>query len=384
MPGMSPRRRVLLALNHREPDLVPLDIGGGGSTTILAEGYGKLKQYLGVRTETRMMSELFRSVLLDECVMQRLGSDFRPLLLKSPRKRRRAGAAAGTVMDAWGIPWKKCEYAPGHFYYEVSSNPLRNAEIEDLERYPWPDTSDPGFTDGLAEEARALYENTNYALVGDAAFKSFWELGYMLRGYERLLTDLVVDPGFVDALMGKLLEINMAVTGRFLDAVGRYIQVFRTADDLATQQGLVMSRDMYRRHIKPVYRKYVELVRSKTDAKIFYHSCGNLNALLDDLIDAGVDIVNPVQVSAMGDTAVLKAEYGDRLVFWGGVDTQRVLPMGTEEEVRAEVKKRIRDLGPGGGFVLAAVHNVQPDVHPRNIIAMAEARDRYGVYPLRT
>jgi len=195
--------------------------------------------------------------------------------------------------------------------------------------------------------------------------------------------DLVINPDFVHALLGKLSEINLAATGRFLDIAGPFIQVFRTADDMATQKGPLLSPDMYRRFIKPLYRKYYNLIKSKTEAKIFYHSCGNVTDLLEDFIDNGLDIINPVQVSAMPDTASLKKRFGDRLVFWGGIDTQHVLPQGTVQDVEQEVRLRIRDLAPGGGFVLAAVHNIQPDVPPDNILAMADACRKYGSYPIR-
>lgn len=240
----------------------------------------------------------------------------------------------------------------------------------------------PAYTAGLAEEAKLLYQDTPYAIMADGGFKSFWEQGYFLRGFERLLMDLVENPEFVMGLMEKLLEINLAFTGRFLDVVGPYIHVFRTADDLATQRGLLISLNIYRRLLKPVYKRYFDFVHSKTEAKIFYHSCGNATGLIDDLAEIGVDIINPVQVSAMGDTAALKARFHKRIVFWGGIDTQHVLPHGSPADVGAEVRKRITDLAPGGGFVVAPVHNIQPDVPPENIMAMAEATRKFGRYPL--
>ena len=197
-----------------------------------------------------------------------------------------------------------------------------------------------------------------------------------------MLIDVMENPKFVTALLEKLLELNIAGTGRFLDLTGKYLHVFRTADDLATQKSLLMSPKTYRTLLKPFYKKYFDFVHSKTEAKIFYHSCGNITGLLDDLIEVGVDIINPVQVSAMGDTAVLKERFKDRIVFWGGIDTQHILPNGSVKEVEDEVRRRICDLGPGGGFVVGSVHNIQPDVPPENIIAMAEATRKYGKYPL--
>jgi uroporphyrinogen decarboxylase len=379
---MSPRQRVWAAINHQEPDRVPLDIGGGTSTSIVVEGYARLKQHLGVSGVPKEMNKAFRIARLDEEAMRRLGSDCRLVAAGPPSRWRPPGAPSGTFVDMWGITWRQAAYGDGCYYWELASHPLAGASIADLDRYAWPDPLDPGFTDGLAGEVKALHEDTPYAIVADSGFKSFWELGYMLRGLEQMLMDLVINPDFVSSLMARLLEINLAATGRFLDAVGPYIQVFRTGDDLATQKGLLMSPATYRRLLKPVYKRFFEFIKSKTGAKIFYHSCGNVVDLIDDLVEIGVDIINPVQVSAMGDTATLKARFGDRVTFWGAIDTQHVLPYGTVAQVEAEVRQRIRDLGPGGGFVAAAVHNIQPDVPPENIVAMAEATRKFGTYPL--
>jgi uroporphyrinogen decarboxylase len=383
MAKMTPRERVMTALNHEEPDRVPIDIGGGSSTSILIEEYEKLKKYLGISRETKILNKAFRIARLDEDVMQRLGSDCRPLISNPPVRWKPPPSKPETFTDIWGIVWEKVYYNKDCYYWEVAHNPLAKASIEDLENYPWPDPLDPGFTIGLAEEAKTLYEETDYAIMADSGFKSFWEIGYMLRGFKQMLLDLINNPEFVTALMSKLLEINLAATGRFLDAVGRYIQIFRTGDDLATQERLLMPLETYRKLLKPVYKRFFEFIKSKTKAKIFYHSCGNIVDLIDDLVEIGVDIINPVQVSAMGDTKKLKARFGEKVVFWGGIDTQHVLPRGSIEDVRNEVYRRIRDLAPNGGFVLAAVHNIQPDVPPQNILAMVEAAQKFGVYPLK-
>ena len=382
MAEMTPRERVWTALNHQEPDRVPLDIGGGSSTSILVEGYEKLKEHFGVSGETRIMNKAFRIARLDESTMQRLGGDCRPLTNKGPANWTPPPSEPGTYKDIWGITWRKASYGDDCYFWEHTRPPLAEATVEDLESYAWPDLTDPGYTAGLAEEVKTLYEDTNYAIMADGGFKSFWELGYLLAGYERLLMDLALNPDFVSALMAKLLEINITMTGRFLDIVGPYIQVIRAGDDLATQKGLLMAPHTFRSLIKPFYKKYFDFVKSKTEAKIFFHSCGNVAGFIDDLAEVGVEIMNPVQVSALGDTAALKARFGDKVTFWGGIDTQHVMPHGTVAEVEAEVRQRIRDLGPGGGFVAAAVHNMQPDIPPENIIAMAEATRKYGAYPL--
>ena len=378
---MTSRERVWAAVNHREPDRVPFDVGGGGSTTLVAEAYQRLEEFWGMpRREPRMMSKAFRLAYLEEDALVRLGSDTRAIGVKGFSKAPPPTGDPKLFRDAWGVLWRRAEY-PGGYYWELHGHPLAGATIEDLDRYPWPDPEDPALTAGLEDEVRALHAGP-YAIVADGGFKSFWELGYMLRGLEQLLMDLVADPDFVVALMEKLLELNVKGTRRFLEVAGPYIQVFRAADDLATQTGLMMSPEVYRAVLKPVYRRYFDFVHALTPAKLFYHSCGCVNELVDDLVEIGVDILNPVQVSAMGDTAALKARFGNRITFWGGIDTQEVLPHGTPADVEREVARRIKDLGPGGGYVVASVHNVQPDVPPQNVIAMAEAVKKHGRYPL--
>ena len=236
---------------------------------------------------------------------------------------------------------------------------------------------------GLADDARTLHENTDYAIEASCGFYSFFETAYALRGYEQIFMDFIQNPEFVTALFEKLLEVNIAGTHRFLDAAGQYIQVFRTADDLAAQNGLLMSPKMYRKFIKPVQAKYFEFVKSHTDAKMLYHSDGNVVPLIDDLIEIGIDGINPVQPSAMGDLAEVKAQYGDKVTFWGAIDTHRVLPYGSPADVAAEVRQRIRELGTGGGYVLSSVHSILVDVPPENVLAMADAAREFGVYPLR-
>ncbi len=382
MAKMTSRERVLASLNHQEPDRVPLDIGGGISTSVVVEGYDQLKDHLGIPGETREMSKAFRVAWVDEAVRRHLGADLYPLLIRPPANWTPPPSEPGTMIDDWDVKWKRTPYGDNCYYWEMVSHPLAEATVEDLETFPWPDPWDPGLTAGLEDEVKALYEDTDYAIMADARFKSFWELGYMLRGIEQMYMDLLLNPEFVTALMDRLLALNIVVTGRFLDIAGPYIQVFRTTDDMATQQRLMMKPETYRRLLKPYYRKYIDFVKSKTEAKIFYHSCGNIVDIIDDLAEIGVDAINPVQVSAMADTAGLKARFGHKMSFWGAIDSQRVLPFGSVEDVEAEVRRRIRDLAPGGGYVVAGVHTIQPDVPPQNIVAMAGAVRKWGTYPL--
>jgi uroporphyrinogen decarboxylase len=379
---MTSRERAVIALSRREPDRVPIDIGGGTSTSIVFEAYEELRKYLGVPGETKLLSKVYRSARLDKRVMRRLGSDFYPLRSKSAVNWNPPPTDPGTLIDVWGVKSKQVPYREKGFYWEVSYCPLADASVQDVETYAWPDPADPGYTDRLAEEARALHEGTDFAIEASCGFYSFWELACSLRGYEQLLLDLAENKEFVSALLARILEINLEGTRRFLEQVGPYIDVFRAGDDLASQDNLLMSPGTFRQLLKPVYRKYLDFVKAKTQAKIVFHSDGNIVALLDDLAEIGVDAINPVQPSAVGDTAGLKRRFGHKLAFVGGIDTQTVLPFGSAAEVAAEVRRRIRDLGPQGGYVLAAVHSIQADVPPENILAMCDEVTVSGKYPL--
>ncbi|GAH36928.1 unnamed protein product, partial [marine sediment metagenome] len=234
------------------------------------------------------------------------------------------------------------------------------------------------------EDAKKLFGNTEYAIVGDARAGSLFERNWYLTGIERFLTDMLLNQEFIEKLLAISLEIQEKKISKFLDAVGNYIQVLALNGDLAMQTGPLMSPDLYRKVIKPYHEKLHRLVKSKTNAKIFRHCCGSVVPFISDFIEYRIDAIHPVQVSAKDmDTKKLKEKFGDKISFWGGIETQHVLPYGTVEDVEKEVKRRIHDLAPGGGYVLAAVHNIQRDVPPENIVAMFKAAKDYGKYPIK-
>ena len=216
------------------------------------------------------------------------------------------------------------------------------------------------------------------AVIGGGIF----EQPARTMGLENFLMALVSEPVFADRLMDRITDIYIESCNRYLDHVGPYISVFTFWDDVCGQDGWLIRPDLYRKVIKPKQRRLVDAIKKKTDARLFYHSCGAAFDLIPDLIDLGFDILNPVQVSARGmDTARLKRTFGKDITFWGGgVDTQHVLPFGTPAEVRDEVKRRIDDLAPGGGFVFAAVHNIQAYCPPENVVTAFDTALEYGGY----
>ena len=378
--AMTPRERVLAALNHREPDRVPLDLGTTGNTSITAGAYTKLLAHLGIDAEVVIWDRMQQLALPDERVLERLHIDTRGFWVGSPDNRPTRELEGDSYEDEWGVVRSR---PPGGLYYDVVKSPLSGFISEsDVRAHNWPDPTDWGRFRGLKEKARQLREETPYAVVFHAA-AGFLTRSQYLRGFEDWFTDLVADPDLIGLVMDRTLEIQLEATRIALSEVGEYIDVMMFGDDIGVQHCPMVSPAMYRRMLKPRQAKLFELAHSLTSAKLLYHTCGSVVELIDDLIEIGVDVLNPIQVSAAHmETDTLKARFGDRLSFWGAIDTQHVMPNGTPDDVRVEVRKRIRDLAPGGGYVVDTVHNIQADVPPENICALYDEAAEFGRYPI--
>jgi len=371
------------ALNHREPDRVPIDLGATIVSSIVKKSYAELKRYLGIPLEQiKMLDHVQQLPYVDDALMERFEVDFRMVQLP-------AATTAGVELfeegeyyafiDRWGsklhMPKKD------GLYFDWVEFPIKAATMEALDNYHWPQPDPTEVNLQLGEQAKNLYETTDFALVGSAVIGGgIFEQPARVMGLENFLMALLTAPAFADRLMETITDIYIESCNRYLEQVGPYIQVFTFWDDLAGQNGWIINPEIYRKRIKPKHKRLVEAIKKKTNAKLFYHSCGATRGLIRDLIETGFDILNPVQVSAKGmDTRELKREFGREIVFWGGgVDTQQVLPFGKPQEVVDEVKRRIDDLAPGGGFVFAAVHNIQAYVPVENIVAAFDTARYYG------
>jgi len=379
MTPMSHRERVLKALKHEETDRVPLDLGSSSTTGINLHAYENLKKHLGLNIETKILSTRSQLARVDERILRRFDIDTR-ILAPLPMEDKLSPATSTnngleSYADEWGVVRTK---PPGGHYY-VSQVPFEGSHVsvQELKKHKWPDPTDPNKIKGLKEEAQRLREQTDYALVLSLPGRLI-SLGQFLRGFEPWMEDLVVNRKFVCGLLDIGLEIQMELCNRMLEAVGDCVDVVQFGDDFGMQTGPIISPDLYRTIFKPRQTKLFSFIKAKTDAKILLHSCGSVYKLIGDFIDAGIDALNPIQVSAEDmDTKRLKREFGNKIAFWGGVDSQRVLPFGTRDEVRKEVIGRIDDLGPGGGYILAAVHNIQAEVPPENIAALFETGKEY-------
>ena len=273
--------------------------------------------------------------------------------------------------DEWGVGRRMP--VDGGLYYDSFGEPLGGeVDAATIDAFPWPDASDPGRYGGMVDAARQIAEVEGRAVFVGSICGGLSEGLFKMRGFEDGYMDLAAEPGRARQVMERILEIKLAYWDRALRELGDLVDIVGEADDLGGQDRTLFSPATYRAIVKPLQRELFSFIRARTTARIFLHSCGAIRELIPDLIEIGVDILNPVQVSATGmDGGELKREFGRDLTFWGGgVDTQRVLGGGTPAEVRAEVLRRVDDLRAGGGFVFAAVHNIQPNVPAENILAM--------------
>ena len=380
--GLTHRERVLRAVDHQEPDRVPLDLGGTYTSSISRGAYENLLRYLTIEGECEVMRKWASVVRPDEKLLRYFDVDTRmvvPLCGEQWNEYWRITPLdeAGSFRDEWGVVWRKPE--TGHSF--ISEHPFsQEITLDDLEKHPWPDPDDPERYAGLKEQARALKEDTDYAVIGIFP-RPIVSLSQFLRGYDKWFLDVIINRDLLEAIMDRIMEIDLRIGEHILGEIGKYVDLMFVHDDLATQQSLMVSPQHYREIIKPRHEKMFNLIKTHSDARIIYHTDGAVYPILQDLIEIGVDVLNPVQTSAEGmDGRMLQREFGDKLCFWGAIESQKVLPTGSPEEVREEVKRQIESLGKEGNYVLAACHNIQDDVPPQNIVAMFEAARELGRY----
>lgn len=398
---MTSRERIEAALAHHEPDRIPVDLGASESSGIHGIAYNRLKGSMGLkggRTQIYDLSQVIAKV--ETSVLDKVGADAFPLLIEprawkpwrlqdnSPgeipaRANLRSVAGGGTELVADdGTVVATCP--SGSYYFDTCHHPLADAvspaDIEaglvHLRGFDWPSFYDEDYQD-LRRKARELYEKTDRAIVGNLWVHVF-AAGQILRGFENFMIDLLADKPVAHALLGRLVDCYEERVRRYVEAVGEYCTVIQVNDDLGTQNGPQIAPETYREMIKPYHARLWGLIKKLSGKPLLLHSCGSIYDLIPDLIEIGVDAINPVQVRAANmDSKKLKREFGKDLTFWGGgCDTQQVLGNGTPGDVKEEVRRRCADLAPGGGFVFCQVHNIQPNVPPENIMAMYAALDR--------
>ena len=411
---MNSRERILAAVAHQEPDRLPVDMGATPSSGISAIAYHNFKQHLGLQTgHTRVYDVVQQLAQPEEEIIQRFGIDaldigrtfnekyddwyditlpdgvpvqfpvwFRPVQRPdgvwdayTPDGTRIATMPPGaTFFDETVFPY--IDGYPADFSDLTAKMPL--VHWAGLAHSPWDHASEPDFWQQLRQRAIQLRQTTDRALVVVAGCNLF-EWGTFLRSIDNFLVDLVADPAGVERLLDALMEVHLVTLEKVCNAVGDVVDVLRFGDDLGTDQGPFMSPQIYRKLFKPRHTILNDYVKKHSQMHTFLHSCGSIYKLMPDLIEAGYDIINPVQITSRDmQPEKLKQEFGREITFWGGgCDTRHILNRGTPQQVIDHVRHNIETLAPGGGFVFNTVHNILPDVPPENIAAMFQAIDEY-------
>jgi len=395
---MNHRERVLVALEHKEPDRIPIDLGGMDSTGIVGISYNNLKKYLGIKGgKTQIFDPYQQVVKVEEEVLKRIGADVLPVLFE-PKKWKSSKLPDGSpceipekwnpitqedgsqvVLDEKGIA--RAKMPKDGYYFDPINPPLQKAnsvkEIENnlkyIEIFDWPFYWDEDYQD-LERKAKHLYENTDYALIGNFAAHIF-AAGQLLRGFEQFMVDLISNQKIAQCIMENLVNTFIKRFDKYNQAIGKYIQIISVNDDLGMQDGPQISPALYRKMVKPYQRRLYQYIKRNSNLYLFLHTDGSVYEFIPDFIEMGIDILNPVQFTCKNmELKKLKREFGKDIVFWGGgCDTQNVLPFFTPKKVKEHVKKCISILAPGGGFVFTQIHNILADIPPENIMAMYEA-----------
>jgi uroporphyrinogen decarboxylase len=382
---MTSRERLVKALNHEIPDRVPIDLGGF-QTGIHKKAYAELLDYLGLREEIGTLDPVQQLAKPSEQILERFRVDVRYVCAHGPddfkgaiEQNERRGRLWHDLRDEFGVVWSMPD--DQQLYMDISHHPLADATVDDVAEYPFPNGGDRTRFTGVREEALRIRNQTPYAIstgIGGVVYETCW---YM-RGLERWFLDMIENPRFCEAMLDKMLTFWLDYYTAFMAEVGDIVDVVMIGDDLAGQHGPLFSPEFYRRIVKPQQKKLVQHIKSLTKAKIWYHTCGSCVEYIPDLIDNGVDILNPIQISAdRMEPAGLKETFGRQMVFWGGaIDTQHVLPFAAPDEIREQVRKNIEIFKPGGGYVFNNVHNIQAGVPAENIAALFDAAYEYGSY----
>jgi len=385
---LSSRERVLSVLHHEQPDRVPIVLGVSNATGIKMQPYQGIKKIAGIDAPDDYLYDCpeLGTALIDEETMQRLHSDVRGVLDLEPgavRERNRTRDPHSDYIDSWGTG--QSEIKPGEWFPNV--HPMQSANsLDDIESYAgWPDMLDPSRIAHVREQARRLAEENQYAILATPWLLFPFERAHAMQGLETFLVNMSLEPDFATALLQKIAHYCKQLMGPFLDELGDNVDIIKIGDDLGTEESLLISPRMYRKILKPIHADFISFIKSRTNAKVLFHSDGDIAPLIDDFVEIGVDILNPIQTSAgtMSDLHSLKKRHGPNIVFCGGIDTRKTLPCGTVDDVRAEVRRVIEALGPGGGFMVGAVHTIMNDVPPENVLTMVDAVEEFGQYPIR-
>lgn len=382
---MTPRQRVHAVLEGDLPDRVPIVVGVSNATGIKMGTWHRVRELAGIEEPERYLYDWpeLGTALPGEAGLARLHTDVRGVHDRFPvavRERNRSRPEHSPYLDSWGSG--AVEIRPGEWYPGV--HPLADATtVEELEAYDgWPDMDDPDRYSHIGEQAKALADAGDHAIMSTPWLLFPLERAFAMQGMDTFLMNMAAYPDFAVALLRRNLELCKTLMGHVLEELGPNVDLIKIGDDLGSQEGLLMSPSMYREMLGPIHADFIRFIKERTHAKVFFHTDGDVFDLVPDFIEMGVDVLNPIQTSAgrMSDLGRLKSEYGGAITFCGAIDTREVLPKGSPEDVAEEVRRVIGILGEGGGYMLASVHTIMNDVPAENVLAMVDAAERYGRY----
>ena len=373
---MNSRERFRKAINHEQPDRVPVDVGQDFHNGIHAIAYENLLKLLGDSDEIRFYDRMQHLAVVKESVLNRLRADTRYVFANPPAGFEVVTAPDGSWGDEWGIRRKTCGY-----YDETCGNPLAGADLESVRKFQFPNPGDKSRFVGLRERARRLRETTDFAIIGGNPATLFY-LTSELVGFEEYLEKLMTDQPVIEALVDRMLEYWMEFFAGYLDAIGDEVEMIWIGDDWGTQRGPMIPPKLFREIFVPRYRQFCTFVKKRAPVKIALHTCGAVSWALEDFAAVGIDVVHPLQGDAAGmeDPDLLKRRFGRQLAFYSNLRNQTTLPHGTPEEVSEDVRRKVRAFAPGGGYVISGGHNIQADVPAENILALFDTAYQCGRY----
>ncbi len=374
---MNSAERVATAISHKESDKLPVDFGATIVSSMHIQAYKNYLDHLGVKKDDfEVMFDRDQSAIVHEDLAHLFHTDIRGVYPDSMRpgtwgKQQWIDGEYEYAIDEWSTKWRK--EVDGGLYFDIVENPLRSMDIsvKDIKNFPWPDPCSNEDFDKMRVRAEHLYNTYGCMVFLENPLATIFDAPCRLRGHDHFYMDFLLWPEVAEALMDGMLEIQLDYYQRALKVLKGLPVIVRTSDDLATQSSLTISPETYRTLIKPRHKALFDGIKAAGDenVKIFFHCDGACRPLIPDFIEMGVDCLNPIEDTCVDMNLVeLKKEFGKDITFWGaGTDTPGILRTGTPQEVADDVKKRIETLAPGGGYIFAAVHNLQPDIPPENI-----------------
>ncbi len=366
-------------MSFEEPDRIPVDFGQDFHNGIHEIAYKNLINYMGIKDDIEIYDCTQRLAKVKDEILDIFHVDTGYIFSKNNKNFILKIEEDGSYKDEFGVKRKRCGY-----YCETIYSPLADLSRSEMIKWKLPDPEEKSRFESLGVRTKEKYKDTNYALIAGNPASLFY-LATELRGYQKFMEDLIIDPQIANILVDKLLEWNIAFMDSYLNQIGKFIEVVWLGDDWGTQLGPVISPDIFRKMFKPKYKRLIDAIKNITFAKICLHSCGSVLWAINDFVDIGIDILHPLQGDAfeMNNPELIKKKFGNKIAFYSNISNQTILPNGTKKDIEKEVIKKIKYLAPGGGYIFSMGHNIQADVPAENIVTGFDTVYKYGKYPIR-